>query len=107
MDILPLVLPYIESDMDKLNLLMTCKYAHSLYNQVRFTGEYDYEKVKHLNFLERFNTVKYLEEIIITGPGWDSDMGSYRLRKLSDNITHMTINQYVEILPGSLPKHIK
>lgn len=45
------------TDWDKLNVLSTCKEFRALLNQIRFTERYDYDRIKHLPFLDSFTHI--------------------------------------------------
>lgn len=42
------------NDRDKLNVLSTCKEFRALLNKIQFTERYDYDRIKHLPFLDSF-----------------------------------------------------
>lgn len=49
-----LILLHYLSDLDKIQLLKTCKTFYTLRSQTAFTRKYDYNKIKRLSFLKHF-----------------------------------------------------
>ena len=45
------------TDRDKLNVLSTCKEFRALLNKIRFTERYNYDRIKHLPFLDSFTHI--------------------------------------------------
>lgn len=57
-DLVPVLLPYLYNDRDRLNLLLTCKEFYRCIYAAEFTDVHKYIKVKHLPYLGNFRNLK-------------------------------------------------
>lgn len=58
-NIIPIILPYLRSDADRVHLLQTCREFAALIPYTVYTDVYPYTIIKHLLYIENFRNVRF------------------------------------------------
>ncbi len=126
--ILPIILPYLCSDRDRVHLMQTCRAFSAYITRTEYKDEYDYEFIENIPYLQNFKNVNYMFSLrlntlrkcdfyldytlkpipeCVTWLYYDSDIPLSKV-VMYNNITDIEFAPYFNYpIVGFLPKSVK